>query len=243
MGEKNLDQQTQTQQPATEPVVGSNQLSKAKKPWLKILLFLLLGIILIGGIGLTWLARQGDKKQTGQSSSSKQPAITEEEKTKPITLGGIEGWKEYVNEKDGYKLKYPPSFFIKENPEWSWSSISSLENDDLNKKLSEAVEKNDQSFWKDKLVILVWKYPLFDRTLEEWIKEMEFDGEIVSQESFQLGGQKALKEIRDDQVGGYSCKIFIEKENFVFYISTMGACNTYYKQVFDQILSSFRFLD
>jgi len=119
-----------SQNPQPEPQVEIR--TQPAKPWLKIILFLVLGLVLAGG--LVWGGVQIGKKQTPVVSQltptpreiptptpttvvipTQIPIATSTPMSTP-TSDPTANWKTYTNTKYGYSIKYPPETRVEEGP-------------------------------------------------------------------------------------------------------------------------------
>jgi hypothetical protein len=209
----------------------------------KLLIFLVILIItaLIGGIYL-YIQNQPQKSQTKESSLT-------QEKPSPTPDPTLE-WKIYTNTKYNFSLKYPDIFFTTNAPE-DTTVIFYLSNEEGISKyeLYQKPQITVQIHEKTTLVDIANTLEEAKKTQEEILEKSNItpteDGliELDLKEKTQ-NGQKAyyFEKFEENYMG---ITTYLEKNGSTYSVGllSINEYNDYYKVVYDQILSTFMFID
>lgn len=212
-------------------------LSQGKTNWKYILIIVILAVTVDGGILLFTVEKE-----------NKFPEVKPLVKTKEKTAN----WETYDNEVyGGYKIAYPDNWYLTYSYK-NFAVISSLAMDQRNYGFKPLSEGNGE-------IIIDTLYKSNSLTLDEWTLATGLDPRIqtrnkVSYSDTEIAGIKGKELIYsapdDKQIGRI---VFVPKEEFtedsqvVIMINLYYFANDpridYYNQVFDQILSNFKFLE
>ena len=114
------------------------------------------------------------------------------------------------------------------------------------------IQVKDPEFWKGKLKIDIGKMinkKSLDQSLTEWFEnyDKEPGGQMltkISQEIVTINGRNAVRVVSELKTGeGKNISYYIENNDFVYFISAGGDFNSQNQNIFDQILSTFKFID
>ena len=211
--------------------------TQLSNPWLKIALLAVLGLVLAGG--LVFAGMQIGKSSKLKSQKSKiqlktqnltptQPPVatsspTFQPESTPL-LDETAGWKSYTNEKYGYSMKYPPEFNYKVSVKGEIMVAF-----DPSWEILESPAAEDKT-----LVIIVadTSKPVIDKT---------YYGEptqIAEETKVTIDGEIGQQVVFSQPVAWIQTVVSHGNRSFYFNLQNMQ-----YRSEYDQILSTFRFLD
>jgi len=230
------------------PAEGKTSLSSSetsgppnKSNWLLIFVVILFVLALVGMAYFTLQNLQLRKKVLRlESRTAPTPILTEIPTPTPIT-DPTANWASYINNFEDYSIKYPETWFI--NPASAEGNGTDLSDVDL--KIPQNLPKPDNTD-HIRVNIIAFNAPNVI-SLEEWLKVND-KGKVYSESSVNLGGTNALvrEESNSDflQLGEISKAqaIYLIHQNKVYRIMTFPP-DSKHKSVFDQILSTFKFLE
>ncbi|RJQ25953.1 hypothetical protein C4577_04370, partial [Candidatus Parcubacteria bacterium] len=143
-------------------------------------------------------------------------------------------WKTYINTQYGFSFKYPANYFIYEsndpNGNIDTTTISNYDHSDFS-----SGRKNSED--KDVFLMYVTHPWQKDVSLE---KIKKYYGNYLIQD-YKVDGITGFRATRNEKVGINNFTVVIIKNNKEYYF-TLGAIDSRYADVFNQILSTFKFL-
>ena len=220
---------------------------KPRKDWLKIIVFSLVGIIILSSIfyiGYWYGVNQSATEAPKSAIPTPTLTVLSTPTPTPVVKDEIFGWKTYRNEKYGYLIKYPDD----------WEKVS--EEEEKRRGLPEthdSIELKLEDICKPILdVETITDYKL---SLEEFIQERK-DGryyeKIYSEEEILIDGIRGYEivalAVREWNPYIIAKDIFFIKNNMFYTLSFEDWCiekleQSKSQQIFNQILSTFKFLD
>jgi len=208
----------QIQQPPINPVPAS------KKPnqWILAAIILVV-IVVIAGIFILLLNSQKSTSTPPSSISPTSSPITEE----------VANWKTYTNTKYGYSLKYPSEMRLTEPGNETYLTL-------------DPSQEKEQDFHHT-LIVGISVLPNKERlSIDELIEKIQASTsaiQIKNKQDVTVGGVKGKKVI-GSALGSDFTKIFIPYEDSFVVLTASIGIEKYqqYVQVFDQILSTFKFI-
>lgn len=206
--------------------------------WLKIGLFLVLGLVLAG-----YLIFAGHKHKLGQRQTL--PEVTK----RPIPVPSITplrtlisqptvNWETYVNAAGGYQIKHPPGWFV-----WEDTSYTSISNYDINKAPGRGyVPELDKG--KFKVEIYITEKPK-SLSLGDWLRDQETTmiTKVKSKMPVVINGINGIR-VESEGIFGPSAVVYLEnrEEARVFQIAAaLDYLNN--KSTFDLVVSTFEFIE
>lgn len=157
----------------------------------------------------------------------------QKEKTEPMSEIKIpekqnetSDWETYTNDKAKYELKYPPDFEVKE-PEYTATA-----------EFIDVVKKNFPGWYTIESHWIL--NPKGEVTAKQLVESLSNENKIIT--NFNINGVPAIKVTADSPLGGKFTEIYIEKYGDVYIIS-YSSDNELGLKYFNQILSTFRFIE
>lgn len=255
--ENKINQQMQTQQPATEPMIAASQVEAPKcggnSPCgcrcLKKLLFVLLGVGLVGG--LVWVGYSMGKRTT---TVTLPPVVTGTPHQATPTVD-MANWKTYTNEEYKFSLQYPQSFYYEV---FNKAETSSVITPTWLLFLADLQRPTDQAHYPEIDIGFIQKPAA--TSLEDWLKlntttkDNANNPDPEDENKIYWGVKNISKLIVDDEsairfsssngASTYQVVTLIDHKDKVFIIeSVITPLGQIDDKIFDQILATFKFLD
>lgn len=182
---------------------------------LKTVLIFIALILISGTVYSAWRINEDISKIT---KNIDQIEVTQKEAKKEIDTSE---WKFYRNEEYGFELKYPTNFSY-------WETYTK------NKKIPEIVS---MGFRPENIQGSVLTISILDISLNKLIDDYNGRYGKPTNKKIEIGGRKGIK------FSGYLPRMIgIEKGNYTYYFTCDGIRKED-KQIFDQILSTFKFIE
>lgn len=225
---ENITSEQNNLQGNIEPLKEINHLSKTKKwPLVFMLIILIISISAIGALAYqNYLLRQTLQKSIDKNTFSSNPTPT------PSNLS--EEWKIYENKEDGYSFSYPPDWKLE---------ISENEYPDRIYRVAKIIFQNsDIWFYRDPFAqgapcvenISEGKI-LLDGIMANKTIQKQIFGDEVCQETPSSNSANPLKHIVIDTIKDNASYLIIATYEF--------QNETFFEPIFNQVISSFKFLD
>lgn len=154
--------------------------------------------------------------------------------------------KTYTNTKYGYEFQYPADYYLEK-------SSNEVRGNILFSYQPPKTPTKDVNFFRGKLKVdfnVILSSERNGKSLKEWYQETESSGgsgmfKIISKEDTKVASKDAIKVV-SEATGNQSLKMvtyYVENNDIVFLITGYGDFDKEHQEVFDQIISTFKFLD
>jgi hypothetical protein len=151
-------------------------------------------------------------------------------------------WKEYVNEKQGFTIKYPADWYLNTDPSGGWGTqIYSYDFNDP----SLALDKNPpRNASKIEIGITAPQQFLPNESLREWVRRTGRLGEedkLILEEELKVDGLPALRQIVDFEYGGLMEGVYVKYgDNVIIIGQRYREDRTVLNQIFDLVVQNFK---
>jgi hypothetical protein len=215
-------------------------------------IFIIIIIIIVGGLGYWILSRPATPEYN--SISNKTPISSE---TPTAEVADTSGWQTYTNEEHGYSLKYPADCLYgplpgecKQSPpeERPQECLCFLNGEDTYGVSFQSLTAEDDHFRMASFSILHpssdFYNPPAGSDLIDWLKEKDSWEDIPDETNMELDGIPAVRVYTPPSQGaGSQESIYFILNDKLFNFNILEVDNEDNREFYNQVLSSFRFLD
>lgn len=214
--------------------------------WLKIGVVVI--VLLIFGAGTYLLGKTSNKTQEATAIVSPAPTSRPIQTINPTSSPTLPpdataNWKEFNDQETGISFKYPINWEISKLKDWAFSVLLEDSQIGLPNGASDAFTSISMNFNEEKDTTTgKSNYPetTIDQYVEKTIKGLDLKS--VTKDAVLVGGKKAIRLTGIVGPGPYegtkSTSTIIQLDNKILIV---GLNNEKYKDIYDQILSTFRF--
>lgn len=229
--------------PPSPNSIHEEKVSFLKSKWLKIGIVVVVLVLLLGGVYM--LGRSSVLKELNPTNPTIPPP-DEPKRITPTPVDETANWKTYTNSENDLGFKYPVSWIIKNYPADSSFNLTlkdkpfEFPSGATDAFLTNVITVGYTSSYDKKQKILVPDVYLSEEIINQWKNDL--DPSSINTKKIRVNGKNAI------QIWGivgpgpaeglYSKTTLIQLKNKVLYISND---NKDFEQVYNQILSSFKF--
>lgn len=216
-------------EPIQQPVQSPSGINifQPKPNYLKTIIFSVLGILLVNSIIYLYLQNQKLKKQVLNPQVF--PTAQVPSPTISISLNKIEGWTKYKNDNFKFSFSYPKKYILLDQLKIIGDNILLQNYQDKPNRVEESTDFQ--------LVIFVGKDE--GKDLEEYPKLWQSDLGELSSKKILIGGINAVEGFSGQKYQAVPT-IWLKNNGYLYTIQ-LSTPNVANKQMFDQILSTFKF--
>ncbi len=130
----------------------------------------------------------------------------------------IEEWREYVNEQQGFTIKYPPNWYLNPGPTGQTTQIFSY---DFNDPALDGYKGPPLDLTKIEIGITQAQQFLPNESIHEWIYRtgrLGEDDKLIQEEELPVDGLPALRQLVDFEYGGLIEGVYVKRTNDVIII-------------------------
>lgn len=158
----------------------------------------------------------------------------------------LEEWKEYVNEQQGFTIKYPPNWYLNAGPTGQTTQIFSY---DFNDPAFTGYKGSPRNITKIEIYARRGQLSAMDQlqgneTIREWVYRtgrISEGDQVIQEEEITVDGLPALRQLVAFEYGGLMEAVYIKRPNDVILVGQPYREDwTVPNQVFDLLVQSFR---